>query len=1063
MKCWRILTLPITLTHDELLTVSEVTAITGHDRKYILKLAHSPEFQAEKIKGIYYFKKAVVAEYLEHRKSVVKIQELVKLLKCPIDTARNLCEQGFLDAKKNFSNEWEMKKKLIAEHQSKFDEYKNHLSIYELSQVIESDTLSIRTAVRDDLLPSKALHFNFAGKDFSFLMFENKILDLIKAPPHADYYSETEIKILLKTTAQNVRKFRNHHFEQNSLIAVVNQSLTYFVPKDNVDLFHNYLTPEMLAIKNDISKRRILDLIKQNLITEVYPTKDLFPFEKAQYLIGKNYSFLEKKKKKIVRKEFEYTQPKIPKGFVPLKDLQNVLNVSSKYIKDTLLTPYQDKILKIPVRSKLFWFISEDLFHDFQKQILDFNDSIGTKECAILLSMFIPISSASLNRMCKSKEIPEAFISSLGAIGAPQWRIPTDSIAKLSGQLKHLREEFIELDEFVSSNKLNKASLLHRLNNQEAESQSFLNKIYIKKSSISENFCRKSRIIFDPPKHSHKRKKEYYNASNLLKILLEQTQGYEARNKPIFWKSFKNFASMKLYATSSKGNSLKSKASNLFQVWTLLVSELTTDLKAGIENDITRVLKKNEAFHSARVLFAEFIDEAFYEQEIELNEEFFVKRPEVINKDKSVYDQTFMATLEFHARLIEVHTKEAINDPYYANMWLYVLMHLSNIWRKGDLIFKLLPITPKDFEIYDLNWFNSNQLDKTKAQKILNYYTQIMERQRISKTGADLRYIFDPTTVQAVATALIICSFHQSRYNKEFLLFTFLTKHNTIAEQTSKHLRFFALHPKLKSFQNRKMNRTISTYLFNLGLTGITDEPNLRLKVIQLARGHYDENSVSHYAMETSSMDSSLHDSSFDICTTGEFGWAYSLVHATILEDMKRTQTKDQRVESIVYIKEKFELTELEGLSKYAENYNKVKVKSLLNFLFELSNDERINLFIAILRGKLPAKTKFGQCIKYPDCPFIGREHCFGCEFFVPQYLVLIEATKELRRLAKEIEETKFALCALRDTKYAADICQLLDEARNCFDNELVEAFMPVNEQEIIENNIKNKQFLEID
>lgn len=1054
--------MPIILNHDELLTVSEVTEITGHDRKYILKLAHCPEFQAEKIKGGYYFKKAVVDEYLEHRKSVVKIQELVKILKCPIDTARNLCEQGFLDAKKNISNEWEVKKSLIVEHQEKFDELKNYLSIYELSQLIESDTLSIRTAVRDDLIPSKTLHFNFAGRDFNFLMFENKILDLIKLTPHVDYYSETEIKALLKTTSQNVRKFRNNHFEQDSLIAVVNKELTYFVPKNNVDLFHNYLTPEMLAIQNNLSRGRIFDLIKQNRITEVHSAKDLFPFGKAQYLIGKNYSFLEKKKKKIVRKEFEYTQPKTPKGFVPFEDLQKVLNMSSQYIKETLLTPYQDKILKIPVRSKLFWFISEDLFHDFQKQILDFNDSIGTKECAILLSKFIPISSTSLNRMCKNKEIPEAFISSLGAIGAPQWRIPTDSIEKLSEQLKQFRYEFVELDEFVSSHELNKSSILYRLNNLEAETQRFLNKIYIKKSSISESFFRKPRIIFDPPKLNHKRTKEYYSASNLLKILLEQTKGYESRNKPIFWKAFKNFASMKLYATSSKGNSLKSKASNLFQVWTLLISELLTDLKAGIEKDITRVLKKNEAFHSARVLFAEFIGEAFYEQEIELKESFFVERTEVINKDKSVYDQTFMATLEFHARLIEIHTAEAIKDPHYANMWLYVLMHLSNIWRKGDLIFKLLPITPEDFEIDDLNWFNFNQLDKTKAQKILNHYTQIMERQRISKTGADLRYIFDPTTVQAVATALSICSFHQSRYNKDFLLFTFLTEYNTIAEQTSKHLRFFALHPELKAFQNRKMNRTISTYLFNLGLTGIADEPNLRLKVIQLARGHYDENSVSHYAMEASSMDSSLHDSSFDICTTGEFGWTYSLVHATILEDMKRTQTKEQRVESIGYIKEKFELTELEGLSKFAENYNKVKVKSLLNFLFELSNDERINLFIAILRGELPAKTKFGQCIKYPDCPFIGREHCFGCEFFVPQYLALIEATKELRRLAKEIQETKFALCALRDAKYAADICQLLDEARNCFDNELVEAFMPVNEQEIIENNIKNKQFLEI-
>ena len=58
---------------------------------------------------------------------------------------------------------------------------------------------------------------------------------------------------------------------------------------------------------------------------------------------------------------------------------------------------------------------------------------------------------------------------------------------------------------------------------------------------------------------------------------------------------------------------------------------------------------------------------------------------------------------------------------YYANMWLYVLLHLTNSWRHSDVV----DFPRLEMDMYsdkDLDWLLNNPLSEKDARIITAYY-----------------------------------------------------------------------------------------------------------------------------------------------------------------------------------------------------------------------------------------------------------------------------------------------------------------------------------------------------
>jgi hypothetical protein len=1056
-------------------TAPQVAELIGRNIKTVHKMALMPRFEAYKYKGAFRFPAQLIDDFLVEISNQVHTPEIAKILKITTDVANELCQRGFLDARKDFLGErWVVEKSRLMELPIQAIHEKGIVSVYEAAESYGVDVRKLQRckhlapiernllpdiAEIERLLPNRIFYFNGA-KAICYSPSEMEYYDQVYSEDFkpALWYTEIECAQIFDTTIEAIRTFRNGKFESNSCVMLSKKiGITYLLWKFAVDEFDDYFLPSQVAEELNILKSTVNDMICNKRITNAYLRKELFPGGKEKYIIKKEYDVLEQPANlnRIYSKITD--RPQTPSGYVPVEKLIDLLGMSLKYLLEEFLKPYSSCLIFESVSVKKYWFITTELYETFKVQVRLIKDSLDSGQCSKQVSRYVPISRSSVNKMCKNGSIPGSFKSSLLSAGAPAWHIPKKEVINLVAKAKKIKDEFIELHGLVNQSGLPKATVLSRINSREVVSVVFNGKIYVEKSSIGDSFYRKARVLFDPTGVSKFGNSDYYlpeNQYSLLITMIEKDGTW--REKTLFWESFKLFALDRIYGTSSKGLTLKTITSGLYQTWSEIVSKLSTDLCEKTENEVEEVLTTTKAFYVAKKNFLMFWEFAAYRNNLVIENEFYVSKRQRETKTKEVYDMDFMAKIEYYVRMIDVHTHNAMMNPSYANMWLFVLMHLSNLWRKSDLVYKLKPIDPTSFGIPDMKWFEENIIDLKAAQCILNHYTTLMAGERISKTGGDLFTAFDPTIVQAMATALCINSFHKSETNSEKLMFTFLSKYGTLYGPLSTHYEFFYLEPMLKAFRSKKMNTSIATYFYNPSGNNSENALNLRLRLLKMSRGHFSEDSIGYYILANSSISPDNHDASYYVSKNGEFGWTFTLVQASVLNDLQRIQDAQQSANSLEMIRGKFEIAELEGLGKFLARYNSEKEASLLSYLLSLEYNQRIDLMVEILFGKRPAKTRYGQCLKFRECPYPGASNCFGCEYFIPQFLILVEAAKELRRLGQSIVEAKYVLTAMRDIKLAADICKLFNEARERFDEAQVDAYLSKTEQLKIESMIKS-------
>lgn len=506
---------------------------------------------------------------------------------------------------------------------------------------------------------------------------------------------------------------------------------------------------------------------------------------------------------------------------------------------------------------------------------------------------------------------------------------------------------------------------------------------------------------------------------------------------------FIGFSLKKIESNWGNENTLYGKTSLLIRLFNKLLLPLNEDIVNLEVEKIKAIINDTSVSIEVRQLFLRFLSYSYSERNIVQNEKYFIAK-EKKEKNNEIYSPAIYQSYFVHVQDIDLHIPKAIKSKHYANMWLFVIMHLIDVWRASDIVRQLPHIDTKTMEINDLDWFSENRFSIEQSQLIINTVHLKTKYLEANKNSALLTFLVQPDMVLVTATAMAICELHRRKKDDQFLLQTFsVGKTNRINSVNKEHLKFFNGNSKLEGFSSLKMNRTTLTYLF-YSLEESTNNADIALEYGRIARSHRTQDTTSIYIASTNK-DGSVNRISMNLFKRGLFGWLYNYMVSTALNTNNRVQTIENRTLLIEKLKGRFSLLELEGWAEYISKARDKQTNVITN-LSGLGVEEFTILIRKVFEGKMPSRTEHGQCLCFPKCSYPKRHNCFGCEYFLPEMYVLVEASIEFNRLIASITKNKYEATLKRDSELLKHVLLIFEEAVIAFGDERINAFLPKTE-----------------
>ncbi|MED3899846.1 helix-turn-helix domain-containing protein [Priestia megaterium] len=495
----------------------------------------------------------------------------------------------------------------------------------------------------------------------------------------------------------------------------------------------------------------------------------------------------------------------------------------------------------------------------------------------------------------------------------------------------------------------------------------------------------------------------------------------------------------------------------------------------GVSSPLTKSEKK---------VFVQFIKYVYEIKNIKSNEEFVLSTDiRKTGTDKEIYSAKLFYKLYNHIKNIEIHVLLAIKDRYYANMWSYTILLLTDFIRGQDLILNTPNINLEEININSIQWFNENILSDFQAQSIVNQLYIHFRNKRTSKTKELLTFLVSPDLVHALATSLVISEFHRRQEKSKLLLDTFVQGRYRVLKTEGKrrHKQFFNTTSDFKKFyfSSQKMNRSVGTYLFY----SITEEDKydgeLALYLTQRARSHKTPETTSLYIQATNK-DGTINRVSYNLFKRGHFGWLYNYIIMYVSQNRQLNNNLEERSNLIKTLRKDINPKTLENLSEFiTQHLNLVpfnnkddKMNDYLNSIYQkrqsvisklnsYSEDNIKTIIINLAKGNMPSKSEHAQCLVYPNCKYPNLAKCYSCEYVIPQNFFLIQLNEELNRLIKNIESHSNNLLIVKDTKFLLHAMLIWKEARLAFGQEKVNSF--INSKETWKNieGLAHKLYLE--
>lgn len=405
---------------------------------------------------------------------------------------------------------------------------------------------------------------------------------------------------------------------------------------------------------------------------------------------------------------------------------------------------------------------------------------------------------------------------------------------------------------------------------------------------------------------------------------------------------------------------------------------------------------------------------------------------EIIPKDKTIYNYedykalfNFATNLALHKGKAIEDVKKQINQNFttqstsekvkkqriynYDSSWLYVLIHLNNAWRHKDVIrFPKIDLNELSIPNINLEWLEQNDLSYEDARRIIR---QVMRKDlRTTKTNATNQFFCSEDVTLSLATAAVICELRRATITPNY---DYLISFNSIRNEFSSRCKliFFKGFNTEFIFENRKMNRSLLSYIYHLLVK--KGHGQAALEVAQRLRAHFDFETTSIYIyIPEEELDNLTH----QLFVREHFGYIPDLFAEVLFGN---ENGREKRTEEIVAVKEMFgDVYNIESTAGFLNTIQSEKKKvsdMILNMGFEEAADYMFKLDTQLL----PSKEEHVQCL-------IGVENCIkhniacrNCSMSVSNFYALsslaesltnrVQQLTSLEKEEYETEKTKIA------------------------------------------------------
>lgn len=448
-------------------------------------------------------------------------------------------------------------------------------------------------------------------------------------------------------------------------------------------------------------------------------------------------------------------------------------------------------------------------------------------------------------------------------------------------------------------------------------------------------------------------------------------------------------------------------------------------------------------------------------------------------REKEIYSPEQFNILYEYAINYELHVSNAITSRNYANMWVYVLLLLTDFIRGQDIIDYTPTIKIEPSKIDSISWLNKQRLDQETVNKIINQVYAAFRHKRSNKTNELLTFVLSPDITYSLATSLIISEFHRREAKAELQLDSFMEgKYRKIrTEGKISHQKFF---DEMKgkhdfTFGSRKMNNSVATYLFYSITEADGYDSDLALHLTQVARSHKSPETTSIYIQATNK-DGSINKVAYNLFKRGHFGWLYDHLLRYYIQFENPSLNMSEKTNLIENMRNELTLINTELIAEFVTNslsnsnknnfetnfefilddINK-KRQSVIQKLSSFSKEEISSIIKKLACSELPSKDSNAQCLIYPKCNNPNLKSCYSCEFVIPGNLFLIQLNTTINDLINEIESINNEILLMKSSKFLLLGLFIWKEARLHYGETYVNGYISFDETKSRLNEISNK------
>lgn len=437
-----------------------------------------------------------------------------------------------------------------------------------------------------------------------------------------------------------------------------------------------------------------------------------------------------------------------------------------------------------------------------------------------------------------------------------------------------------------------------------------------------------------------------------------------------------------------------------------------------------------------------------------------IKTGVTINKKKFIKSDIYTPE-EYHklfAYVIDTryHIKKIINssndDKYsYISTWLYVALHLNNLWRRHDIInFPRLQVNSviDNYNIENLEWFLKNDISDNDSKCII----LIAERYNylFSKTNEYGNFFCSEILEKPLATILVILEYYVLNYLDERSKFKYgapimVFSNFKYPGPTEKMLENLFQNFEIKgfSFSSIKMNKTLSTLVYDTAKRTTPSGYN-QLLLPKYMRSHLKIDSTIHY-VEFSKQE--LEKASFELFEIGELGYIVDSFFKLVDNNLEQ----NDKNKYLISIKQNIgDALKIEKISNFINSFRNESME-IFNLIDKSGFEKTIISLNDIYRSASYVRQKDSLCL-FSECKLGCNEfNCSKCKYSVPVifliYVVATNLTKNINSYFKTnilINKFKLSLNIHKQIKHFIEII-------NMYGKEYAYSFINIPRDEFIE------------